>query len=209
MALLVFLLKVFVISLSGAMQPGPVTATAIAIGTRNKYAGILMAVGHAVIELPLMILIMMGIGKLFASEKAQIAIGLAGGTVLLVMAIQMLVTAMRDRTTEEKPVKDKPVLAGLVLSGSNPYFLIWWATIGLKLATDAREFGIWSFPLFALTHWLCDGGWLQGLSWTSFKGATLLGPKKLRIVLLLCSGAMFLFGLKFIYDSVSSLVEAL
>jgi len=78
MALLFFLLKVFVISFSGAMQPGPVTATVITMGTRNRYAGILLAIGHAIIELPLMVLIVLGMGTLFKSEKTQVVIGLAG-----------------------------------------------------------------------------------------------------------------------------------
>jgi len=189
------------------MQPGPVTATAIAIGTRNRYTGLLIALGHAIIEFPLMILVMIGIGKLFESAKAQIAVGLAGGAILLVMATQMFIAARGADTAKDNPRAESPVLAGIILSAGNPYFLIWWATIGLKLATDAKEFGIWAFPLFALVHWLCDSGWLLALSWASFKGATLLGRQKLRNILFGCAAAMFLFGLKFIFDAIGSLLE--
>ena len=69
------------------MAPGPVTAAAIAIGQRSRYAGVLIAVGHAIIEFPLMILIVLGMGALFESTKTQMAVGLAGGVFLLMMGI--------------------------------------------------------------------------------------------------------------------------
>jgi threonine/homoserine/homoserine lactone efflux protein len=207
MGLLFFLFQVFVISFSGAMQPGPVTATAIAIGGRNRYAGTLIALGHAIIELPLMVLIMFGIGKVFKSPKFQIAIGLAGGIVLLIMAITMLISLKVKESSQEKNVRDKPVLAGLILSATNPYFLLWWATIGLALATTAKGFGIWAFALFALVHWFCDCLWLQALSWASFKGSSVLGPHRQRIVLMICSLALLLFGLMFIYHAARNLFK--
>ncbi|TFG49810.1 MAG: hypothetical protein E4H40_02360, partial [Candidatus Brocadiia bacterium] len=100
-------------------------------------------------------------------------------------------------------VRSKPVAAGILLSAGNPYFLLWWATIGLKLATDARSFGILAFPLFAITHWTVDCVWLLALSWASFKGKKLLGQESYHIVLKVCSAAMFFFSLKFIYDSIA------
>ena len=207
MSLLFFLFQVFIISFSGAMQPGPVTATAIAIGGRNRYAGTLMALGHIIIEFPLMVLIMLGAAKVLKSSKFQIAIGLAGGVVLLIMAITMLIGLRQIDSSQAKKGGDKPVLAGLMLSASNPYFLLWWATIGLALATTAKGFGIWAFALFALVHWLCDCLWLQALSWASFKGSVLLGPRMQRNVQMICSLAMFAFGLMFIYNAANNLFK--
>ncbi len=92
-----------------------------------------------------------------------------------------------------------PLTAGVVLSAGNPYFLLWWATAGLTLITTARtNFGIWAFVLLALVHWSCDLVWLTALSWASFKGSVLLGPKSQRIVLAVCAAAMAGFGLYFI-----------
>jgi threonine/homoserine/homoserine lactone efflux protein len=62
MDLLFFFLQVFVISFSGAMQPGPVTATVITMAARNRYAGTLLAIRHGIIEFPLMVLIILGLG---------------------------------------------------------------------------------------------------------------------------------------------------
>ena len=198
LSLFFFLLKAIVVSLSGVMAPGPVTAAAIAKGQRQRFAGALIAVGHGIIEFPLMILIVLGMDELLKSAKTQIVIGLAGGAFLLFMAIQMLRDIRKTDYTPEKSYKTGPVITGFLLSVGNPYFLLWWASVGLALATEATQLGIWAFALFAVIHWLCDLVWLQVLSWASFKGSALLGPRSQRIVLLVCSLALFFFGLYFI-----------
>ena len=205
MKFLIFLGTVFIISCSGAMQPGPVTATAIKMGTRNRWAGTLIAIGHGVIELPLMVIIIFEIGEYFKIEKVQVAIGLAGGAFLLIMAIQSFVSLKSNLNAESKSLQSKPVLAGIILSGSNPYFLLWWATVGLALATQAVAWGIWAFVLFALTHWFVDLIWLQLLSFASFKGSVLLSKHGLKIVLAFCAAALLFFGLYFVISAVKIL----
>jgi len=206
-SLLFFLIEVVVISLSGVMAPGPVTAAAIGMGTRSRYAGPLIAVGHGVVEFPLMILIVLGVGRILKLPTAQIVISLAGGIFLLIMAIQMLKSLRSAEKQQGKVTKSAPVLAGIILSAGNPYFLLWWATIGLALATTATGIGIWAFALFAIIHWLCDLIWLSALSWASFKGSVLLGPRGMRIVLMVCSAALFVFGLIFIYNAANILFK--
>jgi len=203
MSLLLFLLKVVGVSLPAVLWPGPITAAAVAMGHRRRYAGAFIGLGHAIIELPLMILIMLGMDKLLKSTRTQMVIGLAGGAVLLVMAIRMLTNLKTADDPKAEHAKAKPVLTGLILSVSNPYFLLWWATVGLTLATGARQLGIWAFGLFAVVHWLCDCVWLQTLSWASFKGTRVLGPHSQRIVLLICALTLLAFGAYFIYSALS------
>ncbi|MFZ2149156.1 MAG: hypothetical protein WAV28_18245, partial [Sedimentisphaerales bacterium] len=69
------------------------------------------------------------------------------------------------------------------------------------------QWGIWAFALFAITHWSVDLTWLQILSWVSFKGSVLLGPRGLRIVLVICSAALLVFGLFFIYNAGGILIR--
>ncbi len=207
MGLLFFLFQVVVISLSGVMAPGPVTAAAIAMGARSRYAGAFIAIGHGIIEVPLMILIMLGMGTLLKSTNTQMVIGLAGGAFLLVMAIQMLISLNAAGNPRDKYTRSRPILAGLILSAGNPLFLLWWATVGLALATSAAQLGIWVFALFAVVHWLCDCVWLGALSWASFKGTKLLGGKSQRVVLMICSVALFFFGLFFIYNASNTLLK--
>jgi threonine/homoserine/homoserine lactone efflux protein len=207
-ALLIFLGQVFIISLTGALQPGPVTATAITIGTRNRWAGTLMAIGHGIIEFPLIVVIVLGMGKYFQIPKVQIVIGLAGGAFLILMGVQTYLGLKVKADDKPKALHDKPILAGIILSASNPYFLLWWATVGLALANQAPpEWGIWAFVLFALTHWFVDLIWLHLLSWASFKGSVLLGRHGLKIVLAFCAAALLGFGIFFIYNAANLLLK--
>ncbi len=205
MELIAFLGKVVLISLSGVMAPGPVTAVAIAMGTRNRHAGALIAIGHGVVEFPLIAVITLGMGTVLGSTKAKTGIGLAGGIFLLLMAAQMLLGLRSQRQEQVKTGRGSPVVAGVLLSAGNPYFLFWWATVGLSLATTAKGLGIWAFALFAIVHWLCDLLWVWALSWASFSGSVLLGPRRQRTVLVICSVALSVFGVLFISGAIRNL----
>ena len=205
MNLLFFLAQVIGISLSGVMAPGPITAAAVAMGTKSQYAGLLIAIGHGIIEFPLMVLIIFGMDKFLKSTKAKMIIGLVGGAFLLFMAIQMLMTLGVTNNPQTTTMNSSPVLTGVILSAGNPYFLLWWATVGLRLATDASRLGILAFILFAVVHWLCDFIWLGALSWASFKGTGLFGSGGQLILLVICSFVLFVFGLYFIYKAVFTL----
>jgi threonine/homoserine/homoserine lactone efflux protein len=198
MALPLFLLQVFGISLSGALAPGSVTAAAIGMGSRNRFAGTLIALGHGAIEFPLMVLLIFGFGELLTRPSVEVGIGLVGGGFLVFLAIQMFRDWGRVADGSAGATQGGPFMAGILLSGGNPYFLIWWATVGLTLVTTAQGFGVWAFVLFALVHWSCDLIWLTLLSWASFKGSVLLGPRGQRVVLAVCATAMLGFGLVFI-----------
>ncbi|NLX07537.1 MAG: LysE family transporter [Phycisphaerae bacterium] len=205
--MLLFLLQAAAVSLSGVLAPGPVTAATIAAGTRSRHAGILVALGHGVVEFPLMLLILLGVGAVFKHEGVKIAIGLVGGGFLIHLGIQMIRDLRKIGDASYQPAARGAVWTGILLSGGNPYFLLWWATVGLALATKASEFGVLAFALFALVHWLCDLVWLEVLSWTSFRGSKLFSGRVQRIVLILCAGTMLFFGGFFIHDAVSKLLS--
>ncbi len=207
MALLLFLLKVVGISLSGALAPGPVTAAALGMGSSNRFAGVLMALGHGLVEFPLMVLLLLGVGRLLKLRQVSIVIGLAGGSFLVFLAIQTFQGLGGSGAGVAQTTGSSPLAAGILLSAGNPYFLIWWATVGLTLITTARNsFGPWAFGLMAGAHWSCDLLWLAALSWASFEGSVLLGPTGQRFVLALCGAAMLGFGLYFIGLQVKSLL---
>ena len=199
MALVLFLLKVIGISLSGALAPGPVTAAAIGMGSGNRFAGVLMALGHGIVEFPLMVLLLLGVGRLLKLRHVRIVIGLAGGGFLVFLAVQMFRGLGGSGAEVAQTTGNSPLMAGILLSAGNPYFLVWWATVGLALITMAKNsFGLWAFGLMALAHWSCDLVWLAILSWASFEGSVLLGPTGQQVVLAVCAAAMLGFGLYFI-----------
>jgi len=201
--LLRFLLLAIGVSLSGVMAPGAVTAATIAQGTRNRWAGVLISLGHGLVEIPLIFLLMAGLAILFQAEVFQIIVGLLGGGFLIWMGVGLL----RARAENPQAVKSTsgPVMTGLVLSAGNPYFLLWWATVGLNLALQAKSFGWIALALFALVHWSCDLIWLTILSFTSYHGTNLLGPRNQRIILWVCGIALVGFGVYFLRGAIVGL----
>src|SRR5438309_9415101 len=135
--LLEFALTVIIISVSGVMSPGPLFAANISYGLKGGIAtGLKMAYGHTVVELPLVILLGIGAISLTALPQFREIIAILGAISLFVFAgIQIKSTIKKPSTIFER--KHGPFLAGIILSGLNPFFLIWWFTIGFKLITDA------------------------------------------------------------------------
>jgi threonine/homoserine/homoserine lactone efflux protein len=177
------------------------TAATLAAGTRRRHAGALIALGHAAVEIPLMLVIIGGAGALFELKGFKLTVGLAGGAVLLLMGFQLLSAARNAPGDLEASSERHPFLTGILLTGANPYFLIWWATGGLALATKAAELGLVAFVLFAVIHWLCDLVWLEALSLASHEGAKLLRGRTQQIVLVVCGVALVGFGLMFLFDA--------
>jgi threonine/homoserine/homoserine lactone efflux protein len=200
-----FLLQTIVISLTGVMAPGAVTAATLACGSRNRWAGVQIAIGHGLVEIPLIFLLILGLGTVLKMDAAKIIIGIIGGLFLVYLGIMTL----REPVSSDGDTKSRtggPVLTGLVLSATNPYFLFWWATVGLNLALQARDLGAWAIVIFAAVHWSCDFLWLTILSMAAFHGTTILSPKIQKWILAFCGAAMAAFGLKFLYDAAKLLL---
>jgi threonine/homoserine/homoserine lactone efflux protein len=205
-----FLIQVFLISLSGVLAPGPVMTSAIAQGTKHKHAGFFISLGHSAIELPLLAAIALGIGFVFEYPAAKIGIGLIGGLYLLWMGWKMFKEFRHYQchsTVPTSPVNRSttPFLTGFILSATNPYFLLWWATVGLNLAKDAAGFGVLAIILFAIVHSLCDMTWLEIISFASYKGSRLLSDKNQKKILIACAAAIIFFGFYFIIKSALAL----
>jgi threonine/homoserine/homoserine lactone efflux protein len=191
-----FLLSAAGISLSGVMMPGPLTAATIAKGYREQNAGIFIALGHAVIELPLMVLIYFGFARFFASPEVKKIIGLAGGLMLIFMG-SMVLRSFRKNLGEAADLPYSSLVTGIVMTGANPYFFLWWATIGIALIVTAVEFGIWGLVAFAAVHWSCDLGWEQCVSVSVFRTKHLWTQNIQRIVFGICAAALVGFGVWF------------
>lgn len=194
------LLKVIGISLSGVLAPGPLTAATVEAGVHRRHAGALVALGHALIEFPLALLVLAGVGRVLQQAGVRLGIGLAGGAFLLLMGAQML--GARASGSLAAPPARHPLVTGLVLTGANPYFLLWWATVGLALATQAAGLGALAFAIFVVVHWVCDLVWLEVLSTTSHRGAKVIGERGQQVVRVACGAAMLLFGVLFLRDAV-------
>ena len=205
MSLLAFLLQAGVISLSGVMAPGPMTAVTVSRGADSPHAGALVAIGHGVVEFPLMAGIYFGLGALFEVASVQATIALIGGAFLIYSAIGMLRQAAQPVATASNS-QHSPLVAGILLSLGNPYFLIWWASVGATLILRAVAFGTLGFVVFALLHWLCDFLWSYFLSALSFQGGRFFGRTFQRVVFAVSGVLLVVFGAIYLIDAARMLV---
>jgi threonine/homoserine/homoserine lactone efflux protein len=195
-----FLASVVLISMSGVMMPGPVTAVAVAKGRESGRAGALIALGHGAIEIPLMVLIYFGFAHFFSNMIVRRAMGFAGGLMLGSMGVQMF--RARDYVEGgQRGFRFSSLFSGVATTGANPYFYLWWATIGSALVLNSALFGLIGFLLFALVHWSCDLFWYLFISQTVYRSRRLWNPKIHRVVHGVCSAILIVFGAWFIYSA--------
>lgn len=196
-----FILTAVGISLSGVLAPGPITAATLAAGIRNRHAGLVIALGHMAIELPAIVLLVIGLGAHLESPHVRAAIGAAGGAFLLLMGFQLLLSLRQSQEGADTPAGRRPFWTGALLTATSPYFWVWGATVGLTLTSQAIRFGLLALALFALIHWVCDLGWLEILSLAGFQGSRVFGQKSQQFVSAVCAVMLLGFGLKFLYDA--------
>jgi len=196
-----FLLSVIFISLSGVMMPGPLFAVTIAKSFKDKMAGVLISFGHGVIEFPLMFLIYFGFTLLEPKSLTHKIISLVGGLILIYMGIQMLKTR-RETATESSYSKYGSLVSGILATGANPYFILWWFTNGAALVINASIFGFIGFLIFAITHWSCDLLWNTFISLTVFKSKRFWTKKVHKIVFGFCVLVFIGFGAWFIISTI-------
>jgi len=194
-----FLFEAVLISLSGVMSPGPLSAVTIGKGTDSPHSGALIAIGHGVVEFPLMALIYFGLGNLLKRDNVKMLTFLLGGLFLLIMGIGMLKNINNVKISSGRYAKSS-ILTGILLSAGNPYFLVWWATVGAALISQSVEFGIIGFLIFIILHWLCDFIWLYFLSVLSFNGGKFFGKIFQKIAFGVCGLFLLFFSCKFTYE---------
>ena len=200
MLLSAFLLEAVLISLSGVMAPGPITAVTVSKGTKSPHAGAIIALGHGIVEIPLMILILYGFGEILKILYIKAIIGLLGGLFLLKIGLDLL-QGIKQAKIDSSNDPHSPLMAGIILSLANPYFLIWWATIGSILIFRSITFGLLGFVIFMILHWSCDFFWCYFLSALSFKGGQFFGKRLQQVLFLICGIFLLFFSSKFIYDA--------
>lgn len=205
---MLFLSEAVLISLSGVMAPGPITAVVVGKGSQSPHAGAWVAIGHGIVEIPLVVAVFYGVGNLVDIPYLQSVIGIAGGLFILWMGISMLRSVRLDlRVDREQKYSQSPVMAGIVFTAGNPYFLVWWLTIGAALILRSVEFGLWGFVAFALGHWLCDLLWDWFLSAVSFKGGQFFGNRFQQAVFALSGLMLLIFGGQLLFDNAHNLVQ--
>jgi threonine/homoserine/homoserine lactone efflux protein len=190
----------FTIALSGALAPGPLLAAVIAhSGRSGAKTGPLLILGHAIVELAMVALIVLGCARFVNNPIILKTIALTGAGILAYFGISMLLT-LKTASLEASPPntagKNLPLL-GITLSLSNPYWSIWWLTIGMGLLLVAQKKGILGLAVFFLGHIAADLGWYSFISYSLSKNASKIKVKHYRILLGICALALLWFAFWF------------
>ena len=195
-----FAIMVIAISASGVMSPGPLFAANIVYGLKEgKVAGIKMAVGHTVIEFPLIVLLGIGVLSLDIFPEYQIWITLIGAIGLFCFAGLQIKSIFERNFQKKLKSSRRSFMAGVFFSGLNPFFLIWWFTIGFKLITDSIQiWGIFGIViLFGLHIWM-DYVWLFGIAGLASKAKNVLSNRNYKMVIVGLSVILVYFGIDFL-----------
>lgn len=208
------LITAFLVGLSGAVAPGPLTAVTVDHTLKKGFkAGPLVAFGHVIIEIIIILLLVAGMSTFFASDSVGGFIGLIGGLVLFWMGYKMFSDLLSGKITLEKsrdksyskPDKnikeaeknidmninaqksnskkfrvrllDNPITAGTLTTFANPYWFIWWATVGAGYITFSLEQGITGVLIFSIGHFLADLGWLSLIAFILATGKKFISDK--------------------------------
>lgn len=204
----------FLIGFSGAVMPGPVLGIAINASLKKGFiAGPLIVLGHGILELLLIIIMTFGLRDFFANSKVAGFIGLVGGAYLLWMGYSMVKSSIRKtislQNQQTKHVDGRSlIIAGAVISATNPYFIMWWATTGMELLRQSYVFGLYGVILFFIGHIMSDLTWYTAISTTFSKGKKLLSDANYRRIILILGCFIIVFSLYFLKSGWSFLFNS-
>jgi threonine/homoserine/homoserine lactone efflux protein len=191
----------FLVGLSGAMMPGPLLTVTIAESARRGFkAGPLIVLGHAILELALIIALLAGLSLYLQKPVVTTVISVVGGAFLLFMGFNMIKDVLQGRVSLEsnennagKSINMHPVMAGILVSVSNPFWSVWWATIGLTYLTVALKSGVMGITSFFSGHIMADLLWYSLIAAAIAGGRRFLKQQVYQTIIMLCG--LFLIGL--------------
>jgi threonine/homoserine/homoserine lactone efflux protein len=190
----------FVIALSGALMPGPLLTITLSESARRGFiAGPLIVCGHGILELLLVLLLLLGLAPVLNNDHVIGSVGLVGAVVLIWMAVGMIRT-LPSLTLQGETASNQgthPVWAGILMSLANPYWTIWWATIGLGYILYSLKFGLLGVIAFFIGHLLADLAWYAAVSFTVARGRRFMNDRLYRGILAFCAAALLGFGIYF------------
>ena len=199
--MLPILLSVAVISFSGVMMPGPMLAVTLAKSYRSPWTGTWLSIGHAVIEVPLILLIYFGFAQFFQITIVRLALSVAGSGMIIWMGVSMF-RARGEATRKGKDLPYNAFAAGILTSVFNPFFLFCWAPIGSIPIMRILEFGTMGLVVFMLVHWLCDLAWLTLVSNVIYRTHAFWNQRVQEWLFIACSLLLVGFGIWFLVSGI-------
>jgi threonine/homoserine/homoserine lactone efflux protein len=202
-----FVLKVIVISASGALATGPLTASAASLGARGGWrAGFNEAVGHMSVELPLVLAIAYGLHYIFEIPTVETTFGLIGGAFLLFFAYLTLRDAIKGALTNNEPRYNSALITGAALSLFNPYFIAWWIGVGTPLVIEAfQAMYLLGIAILYTSHVWLDYTWLTLIA--SLGSLSKVKATTYKALLIALAIAITYFGITMITNTITTIMR--
>ncbi len=211
----IYMIEIFFAALtvgfSGAMMPGPLLTYTIKQSlARGPVSGFIITLGHALLELVLLILIFLGLDIILQSKAAQVTIGILGGLMLAYMGSDMIIKSIRNKVTVEtdgkKTGSGNMLLSGALISAANPYFLIWWAVVGLGYVIQSYDtLGTAGVAVYYFGHITADFIWYVMVSVIVGTTRKFIKQTPYRVIIAALGALLIYFGGSFVYGAVIKL----
>lgn len=198
-------ISAFFIGFSGAMMPGPMLGVTIEGSLKKKWtAGPLIVLGHGILELILIIVMTFGLKDFFSNPTIAGIIGLLGGVYLAWMGYGMIKSGLKktvslnNQKTQMSSGMKNLVLAGFIVSATNPYFIMWWASTGMESIRQAYALGLIGVLLFFIGHIMSDLVWYSSVSIAFARGKKLINDSVYCWIILFLGIFIVAFSIYFI-----------
>jgi threonine/homoserine/homoserine lactone efflux protein len=215
-----FSLQVILVSTSGVLSPGPLFFINILYGSKyGSFVGLKIASGHVIVEFPLIIALSYGLYSfsytLHVSDIIFKFIGLTGGIFLILFSMLQTISILKDKSTNSQAITNpkfnikNPILGGFIFTILNPFFLVWWLTIGSKLISDSViNFGIVEgISLVFFSHIWMDYFWLWFTSFMINNGKSIIKEKVYRIFIFTIGVILGIYGFYLLFMNISIIVK--
>jgi threonine/homoserine/homoserine lactone efflux protein len=194
------------VTVSGALAPGPLFFATMSYGARSGLkSGLVFAIAHTLVEFTLIMLLAGGLLTVATEPIAKLIVGIAGGVALLAfgtLQIRSSLASKLDGTKSEVAPRRNLLWIGLAFTGLNPFFVVWWLTVGANLILISLEFASLAGVVFMyVCHVWMDFLWLGAIAHFAKVGTNIAGFKWYRLITVVFGVILVYFGFTFLINS--------
>jgi threonine/homoserine/homoserine lactone efflux protein len=206
-----FVATVVLVTASGALAPGPLFFATISHGVRSgAKSGLIFSTAHALVEFTLIMLFAFGLLSVANYPPIKLTIGVVGGFVLLLFGALQVRDSLKvgKNGAKTRSISGKNLLfLGITFTGLNPFFILWWLTVGANLILMALEFASFAGVIFMfICHVWIDIVWLTLVAHLSKIGTNVAGYRWYRVLMAIFGLVLIYFGTVFVLDSLTELL---
>ena len=207
-------ISAMLVGFSGALVPGPMLTLVISsVAEKGFWTSVFIVIGHSILELAVVIAFFMGALKYLENPLIIKIIGILGGVFLLYIGVDILVSVFRKKfiinfksILGKKTITGRStgiiILKGILVSLANPYWWIWWLSIGAAFMVRSVKFDMVGISSFFVGHISADFIWYLFIGILISTGRKFFNQKVYNGILIACSVFLFYLGIRFIIDAI-------